>query len=202
VKHHHRHATHEGSAGGHTPPRLGRSALRMQPKLGHQQTHMFEKPSHLRAGQGWPVDPMLRSPFRRRDIANEHGLACPCGCSRAPRPCVQPVPSGLFPVGCPSRSAVVPVGGLAMASRHFCRTVPNRPGLCAGSRWHGFDDAARSSLSGPHAFQLPSLSEAVEMASAASFSVAKVPSEFSSTSKASKPACPRLTMWPRHVRPS
>jgi hypothetical protein len=84
----------------------------------------------------------------------------------------------------------------------FCRTVPNRPGLCAGSRWHGFHDAARSSLSGPHAFQLPSLSEAVEMASAASFSVAKVPSEFSSTSKASKPARPRLTMWPRHVRPS
>jgi hypothetical protein len=129
VKHHHRHrhATHEGSAGGHTPPRPGRSALRMQPKLGHQQTHMFEKPSHLRAGQGWPVDPMLRSPFRRRDIANEHGLACPCGCSRAPRPCVQPVPSGLFPVGCPSRSAVVPVGGLAMASRHFCRTGQTVP---------------------------------------------------------------------------
>src|SRR5262249_17963122 len=42
----------------------------------------------------------------------------------------------------------------------------------------------------------------VQMASAASRIVAKVPSERSSESKASKPSLPRANMWPTQVRPS
>src|SRR5262245_3104687 len=53
------------------------------------------------------------------------------------------MPFGLFPVGCPSRSAVVPFGGLAMASRHSCRTVPDLFPPCV------WEPVARLSWCGP-----------------------------------------------------
>jgi hypothetical protein len=82
---HHHHATHEGSAVGTLRPG-GRSALPMQPKLGHWQTHHVGKPSRLRADQGQPVGPVLGSPYWRRDGADDMGPARPCTdpyCSRA-----------------------------------------------------------------------------------------------------------------------
>lgn len=97
--------------GGHTSPLRAKRAY-VTGGAGPSQTQRIDEP--LSAGRGQPVGPLLATSSDGGGIAADPLAARLVQGVVRLRPCIPPVPSGLFPVGCPSRSAVGPIGGLAM----------------------------------------------------------------------------------------